>query len=100
METTRHREREAAVLGLGEIEPLEPSLPIDRQPGLRVSGGTRGTSRPGAAYRYNMRATHNPGRVAGLWYLFLILLGPLRLIYIPNKLSSTSLSKTRWRCCF
>lgn len=33
-----------------------------------------------------MRATHNPGRVAGLWYLLLILIGPLRLIYIPNKL--------------
>ena len=28
----------------------------------------------------------NPGRVAGLWYLLLVLLGPLRLIYIPNKL--------------
>ena len=28
----------------------------------------------------------NPGRVAGLWYLLLILIGPLRLIYIPNKL--------------
>jgi hypothetical protein len=28
----------------------------------------------------------NPGRVAGFWYLLLILIGPLRLIYIPNKL--------------
>lgn len=28
----------------------------------------------------------NPGRAAGLWYLLLILLGPLRLIYIPTKL--------------
>ena len=28
----------------------------------------------------------NPGRVAGLWYLLLVFLGPLRLIYIPNKL--------------
>src|ERR1035441_4736587 len=28
----------------------------------------------------------NPGRVAGLWYLVLVLLGPLRLIYIPTKL--------------
>ena len=28
----------------------------------------------------------NPGRIAGLWYLLLILLGPLRLIYIPSKL--------------
>lgn len=27
-----------------------------------------------------------PGRVAGLWYLLLILIGPLRLVYIPNKL--------------
>jgi hypothetical protein len=28
----------------------------------------------------------NPGRVAGLWYLLLVLIGPLRLIYIPNAL--------------
>ena len=33
-----------------------------------------------------MRALRNPGRVAGLWYLLLIFLGPLRLIYIPSKL--------------
>jgi hypothetical protein len=33
-----------------------------------------------------MISTHNPGRVAGVWYLLLILIGPLRLIYIPNKL--------------
>jgi hypothetical protein len=33
-----------------------------------------------------MFSRQNPGRVAGLWYLLLILLGPLRLIYIPNKL--------------
>ena len=30
--------------------------------------------------------TRNSGRVAGLWYLLLVLLGPLRLIYIPSKL--------------
>jgi len=30
--------------------------------------------------------TRNPGRVAGLWYLLLILIGPLFLIYIPSKL--------------
>ena len=29
---------------------------------------------------------NNPGRVAGLWYLLLVLAGPLRLIYIPNTL--------------
>ena len=28
----------------------------------------------------------NPGRVAGLWYLLIVLLGPLRLIYIPSTL--------------
>ena len=28
----------------------------------------------------------NPGRVAGLLYLLIVLLGPLRLIYIPSKL--------------
>jgi hypothetical protein len=33
-----------------------------------------------------MTQTNNPGRVAGVWYLLLVLLGPLRLIYIPNKL--------------
>ena len=33
-----------------------------------------------------MRLTRNPGRIAGLWYLLLVLLGPLRLIYILQKL--------------
>ena len=33
-----------------------------------------------------MSSTRNPGRVAGLWYLLLVLSGPIRLIYIPNKL--------------
>ena len=33
-----------------------------------------------------MSPTLNPGRVAGLWYLLLIVIGPVRLIYIPNKL--------------
>jgi hypothetical protein len=33
-----------------------------------------------------MSATRNPGRVAGFWYLLLVLFGPLRLIYIPSKL--------------
>jgi hypothetical protein len=33
-----------------------------------------------------MRTTRNPGRVAGFWYLLLIVVGPLRLIYIPSKL--------------
>jgi hypothetical protein len=33
-----------------------------------------------------MSWTHNPGRVAGFWYLLLVLIGPLRLIYIPSKL--------------
>ncbi|HXE34336.1 MAG TPA: DUF4386 domain-containing protein [Verrucomicrobiae bacterium] len=31
----------------------------------------------------------NPGRVAGFWYLLLILLGPVRLIYIPTRLFVT-----------
>jgi hypothetical protein len=34
----------------------------------------------------NMNSTRNPGRVAGFWYLLLVLIGPLRLIYIPDKL--------------
>jgi uncharacterized protein DUF4386 len=33
-----------------------------------------------------MNSTRNPGRVAGVWYLLLVLAGPLRLIYIPNTL--------------
>ena len=33
-----------------------------------------------------MTSTHNPGRVAGFWYLLLVIIGPLRLIYIPSKL--------------
>src|SRR3982074_738103 len=33
-----------------------------------------------------MSSIRNPGRVAGFWYLLLILIGPLRLIYIPSKL--------------
>ena len=33
-----------------------------------------------------MSSSHNPGRVAGLWYLLLIAIGPLFLVYIPDKL--------------
>jgi hypothetical protein len=33
-----------------------------------------------------MSSIYNPGRVAGFWYLLLVILGPLRLIYIPSKL--------------
>lgn len=33
-----------------------------------------------------MAFIRNPGRAAGAWYLLLILLGPLRLIYIPQTL--------------
>jgi len=33
-----------------------------------------------------MSPIRNPGRVAGFWYLLLVLIGPLRLIYIPDKL--------------
>jgi hypothetical protein len=33
-----------------------------------------------------MSSTRNPGRVAGLWYLLLCVIGPLRLIYIPSEL--------------
>jgi len=33
-----------------------------------------------------MHISRNPGRVAGLWYLLLCILGPLRLMYIPSKL--------------
>jgi len=33
-----------------------------------------------------MISIRNPGRVAGLWYLLLVLIGPVRLMYIPDKL--------------
>ena len=33
-----------------------------------------------------MNSTRNPGRVAGLWYLLLVAIGPLRLMYIPTTL--------------
>jgi len=33
-----------------------------------------------------MSDTRNPGRVVGLWYLTLVLTGPLTLLYIPDKL--------------
>lgn len=33
-----------------------------------------------------MSSTRNPGRVAGLLYLLLVVLAPLRLIYVPSKL--------------
>ncbi|HKE90559.1 MAG TPA: DUF4386 domain-containing protein [Gemmatimonadales bacterium] len=33
-----------------------------------------------------MSLIKNPGRVVGAWYLLLVFAGPLRLIYIPNKL--------------
>jgi hypothetical protein len=33
-----------------------------------------------------MGSNRNPGRVAGVLYLLLVLVGPLSLIYIPNKL--------------
>ena len=33
-----------------------------------------------------MTLPRNPGRVAGLWYLLLVIVGPLRLIYVPTKL--------------
>jgi hypothetical protein len=33
-----------------------------------------------------MSSTRNPGRVAGFWYLLLVVLAPYRLIYIPSTL--------------
>lgn len=33
-----------------------------------------------------MNVPRNPGRVAGFWYLLLCIIGPLRLMYIPEKL--------------
>jgi hypothetical protein len=36
-----------------------------------------------------MRSTHNPGRVAGILYLLLVVFAPFRLIYIPSTLFVT-----------
>jgi hypothetical protein len=36
-----------------------------------------------------MPLSRNPGRVAGLLYLLLVVLGPIRLIYIPSRLLAT-----------
>jgi hypothetical protein len=33
-----------------------------------------------------MSTTYNPGRVAGFWYMLLVVVQPLSLIYIPRKL--------------
>ncbi len=33
-----------------------------------------------------MTIARNPGRIAGLWYLLLVILGPLPLMYIPARL--------------
>lgn len=41
-----------------------------------------------------MSPIRNPGRVAGLWYLLLSILGPVRLMYIPNKLFADSAAVT------
>ena len=54
-----------------------------------------------------MSSSHNLGRVAGLWYLLLIAIGPLFLIYIPDKLyvkgnaaatvSNIAVSRLSWK---
>jgi hypothetical protein len=36
-----------------------------------------------------MTSTQNPGRVAGFWYLLLIVIGPLRPIHIPSYSQQT-----------
>ena len=46
-----------------------------------------------------MSSTHNPGRVAGFWHLLLIVIGPLRLIYISRQLfvaTVTSIAAHQW----
>src|SRR5690349_21583841 len=67
-----------------------------RIPVTKISGFFRfcrhGTSTPRPPYlaagvlEVKMTSTRNLGRVAGFWYLLLIVVGPLRLIYIPEKL--------------
>jgi hypothetical protein len=42
-----------------------------------------------------MSSNHNPGRVAGLWYLLLSVIAPLRLMYIPTLLSELAENSAR-----
>src|SRR5215475_11438501 len=59
---------------------------VPRPPGK--SAGFRDDRKIKAAITVTWRTPmhDNPGRVAGLWYLLIVLMGPLRLIYIPSKL--------------
>jgi hypothetical protein len=41
-----------------------------------------------------MTQARTPGRVAGLWYLGLTLVGPIRLLYVPGRLFTTENAST------
>src|SRR5205823_13005369 len=82
------RPRETVAHG---CEPLSAGVPQTRKrPPAKTSPATFGVSSGNPENPVtdggDMNAVRNPGRVAGLWYLLLVLGGPLRLIYIPNKL--------------
>ena len=49
-----------------------------------------------------MSSTRNPGRVAGLWYLFRITLGQLYLVYVPERgsLSPEAASNTNYHALY
>ena len=53
---------------------------------IRAAIGTTNDSRSVTDDVHLTNPAYNPGRVAGLWYLLLVILGPLRLIYIPRTL--------------
>ena len=61
------------------FQPDDPSASIVA---IRMSAAIR-TS---ADRRQGRWLARNPGRTAGLWYLLLILAGPLPLIYVPGRL--------------
>src|SRR5205823_1836184 len=69
--------------GLGRLPKIRRSPKLSL-PHSAYFPGTR--SSPPVTDGGDMNAVRNPGRVAGLWYLLFVLGGPLRRIYIPNKL--------------
>src|ERR1043166_1959782 len=62
------------------VYPPPPKLSVPHaayRPGTTAQPATDGG---------DMTAVRNPGRVAGLWYLLLVLGGARRPLYFPNKL--------------
>jgi uncharacterized protein DUF4386 len=72
-----------------DSSPDTPTAPMGREPRPRARVNTFDAQVPAPGpsnEEGKMSTSRDPGRVAGLWYLLLIVIGPLRLIYIPGKL--------------